>query len=294
MKWKNGEYQIQINSITHWIKIEGSEHQTTPLILLHGGPGGNHYAFERTMGPSLSEKRTVVYYEQRGCGRSEKPISDEDYKIEQLIADFSEIKKWLDVDKVDLFGYSFGGELAMEITYALPDDINKIVLSGPSLIDLEMGKLIQIAGFMSVGDTELLKQMNDLLKQNLPITSLYENVWNLVDTKTVDRLLFQNQTIATQNRKLWEESKLTNTGLMAKVIMGYPMETPLLDRLKRIKQQTLIITGLFDRNTGLTISKLIHNELKNSELVLFKESAHFPDLEEPNRFSNIVLNYLNT
>lgn len=246
------------------------------------------------MGPLLSEKRTVVYYEQRGSGRSEKPISDEDYKMGQLIADFSEIKKWLDVDKTDLLGYSFGGELALEIAYALPDEINKLVLSGPSLIDLEMGKLIQIAGFMSVGDPQLLKQMNELLKQNLPINSLYEKVWNLVDTKTVDRLLFQNQNIALQNRKLWEESKLTNTGLMAKVIMGHPMETPLLDRLKHIKQQALIITGIFDRNTGVTISKLIHNELKNSELVLFKESAHFPDLEEPNRFSDIVINFLHS
>jgi proline iminopeptidase len=294
MNWENGEYHIQINSIKHWIKIQGSEHQTTPLVLLHGGPGGNHYTFERTIGPSLSEKRTVVYYEQRGCGRSEKPISDEDYKIEQLISDFSEIKKWLDVDKVDLLGYSFGGELALEIAYALPNEINKIVLSGPSLIDLEMGKLIQIAGFMSVGDPQLLKQMNELLKQNLPISSLYDQVWSLVDTKTVDRLLFQNQTIALQNRKLWEESQLTNTGLMARVIMGQPMETPLLDRLKHIKQQALIITGIFDRNTGVTISKLIHNELRNSELVIFKESAHFPDLEEPNHFRDTVLSFLHS
>lgn len=294
MNWEDGEFYIQINSIKHWIKIEGSEHQTTPLVLLHGGPGGNHYTFERRIGPSLSAKRTVVYYEQRGCGRSEKPISDEDYKIGQLISDFSEIKKWLDVDKVDLLGYSFGGELALEIAYALPDDINKLVLSGPSLIDLEMGKLIQIAGFMSVGDPPLLKQMNELLKQNLPINLLYEKVWNLVDTKTVDSLLFQNQTIAIQNRKLWEESKLTNTGLMANVIMSHPMENPLLDRLNHIKQQALIITGLYDRNTGVTISKLIHNELINSELVLFKESAHFPDLEEPNRFSDTVLNFLNS
>ncbi|WHX98149.1 alpha/beta fold hydrolase [Neobacillus sp. DY30] len=294
MRLKNGEYQIQINSIKHWIKIEGSEHQTTPLVLLHGGPGGNHYTFERTIGPLLSEKRTVVYYEQRGCGRSQKPVSDEDYKIEQLISDFSEIKKWLDVDKVDLLGYSFGGELALEIAYALPDAINKIVLSGPSLIDLEMGKFIQIAGLMSVGETPLLKQINELLKQNLPINILYEKVWNLVDTKTVDRLLFQNQSIASQNRKLWSESQLTNTGLMAKIIMSHPLEIPLLDRLNHINQQTLIITGIFDRNTGLTISKLIHSALKNSQLVLFKESAHFPDLEEPYHFRDTVLNFLNS
>jgi proline iminopeptidase len=198
------------------------------------------------------------------------------------------------VDKVDLLGYSFGGELALEIAYTLPDDINKMVLSGPSLIDLEIGKLIQINGFMSVGDTPLLKQVNNLLKENLPINHLYEKVWNLVDTSTVDRLLFENQKIAEQNRKRWEESKLTNSGLMAKVIMNHPRETPLLDRLNHIKHQALIITGMFDRNTGVLISNLIHRELKNSELVLFNKSAHFPDLEEPTCFRDTVLNFLNS
>jgi proline iminopeptidase len=293
MKLKNGEYHIQINSIKHWIKIEGCENETIPLVFLHGGPGGNHYTFERTTGHNLSQKRTVVYYEQRGCGRSEKPVSDEDYHLEHLLSDFNAIINWLDVDNVDLLGYSFGGELALEIAYALPELINKIVLSGPSLIDLEIGKLIQIAGFMSVGEQHLLKQMNEMVKQDMPINRLYEKVWSLVDTKTVDRLLFENQEVAQQNRKLWDESQLTNTGLMFKTLLNNPMETPLVDRLPHILHKTLIITGVFDRNTGVLVSNLIHRELKNSETVHFNKSAHFPDLEEPTLFTDSVVTFLN-
>ncbi|PLT28108.1 alpha/beta fold hydrolase [Peribacillus deserti] len=81
----NGEYSIMLNGISHWVKVDGDENNTVPLILIHGGPGGNHYTFERTAGPLLSKKRTVVYYEQRGCGRSEKPDWDEDYTIDLLI-----------------------------------------------------------------------------------------------------------------------------------------------------------------------------------------------------------------
>ena len=292
MKLKNGEYHIQINSIKHWIKIEGVENETIPLVFLHGGPGGNHYTFERTTGHNLSQKRTVVYYEQRGCGRSEKPVSDEDYQLEHLLSDFNEIINWLDVDKVDLLGYSFGGELALEIAYALPELINKIVLSGPSLIDLEIGKLIQIAGFMSVGEQHLLKQINEMVRQDIPINMLYEKVWSLVDTETVDRLLFESQEVAGQNRKLWKESQLTNTGLMFKTLLNNPMETPLVDRIIHILHKTLIITGVFDRNTGVLISNLIHSRLSNCEMVLFHKSAHFPDLEEADRFNETVLNFL--
>lgn len=293
MKLKNGEYHIQINSIKHWLRIEGCENGTIPLVFLHGGPGGNHYTFERTTGHTLSQKRTVVYYEQRGCGRSEKPASNEDYQLEHLISDFKEIINWLDVEKVDLLGYSFGGELALEIAYALPEAINKIVLSGPSLIDLEIGKLIQIAGFMSVGNKHLVKQMNEMLRQDIPINILYDKVWSLVDIKTVDRLLFEKQEVAEQNRKLWEESQLTNTGLMFKTLLNNPMETPLVDRLTHILHKTLIITGVFDRNTGVLISNLIHNQLTNCKMELFHNSAHFPDLEEPDRFNKTVLTFLN-
>lgn len=60
-----------------------------------------------------------------------------------------------------------------------------------------------------------------------------------------------------------------NTGLMFKALQKFPLSIPLIDRLRDISQQTLITTGVFDRNTGIPISKLIHKELSNSELVLF-------------------------
>ncbi|WP_193224601.1 hypothetical protein [Bacillus sp. B1-b2] len=47
MKLLDGEYMIEHNSIKHWVKIEGSIQRTLPLIILHGGPGGN-ITFENT------------------------------------------------------------------------------------------------------------------------------------------------------------------------------------------------------------------------------------------------------
>jgi proline iminopeptidase len=288
----NGEYYADINSIKHWIKIEGAEHHTKPLIVLHGGPGGNHYTFERTTGLHLSKARTVVYYEQRGCGRSDMPSGDTDYKWDQLLSDFNEIRMWLGIEKVDLLGYSFGGELALELAYSQPKIIDRVVLSAPSLRDLVLGKLVQIAGFATVADTHLLLKMNDLINQGLSVSELYDEIWNQADSMTVDRLLFQNQQFADLNRFFWEESELTNTGLMLKTLQEYPMEIPLINRLSQIHHQALIITGIHDRNTGVPISNLIHSELPNSSLLLFKESAHFPDIEETQEFTEAVLKFL--
>ncbi|MCK6258176.1 alpha/beta hydrolase [Fictibacillus sp. KIGAM418] len=131
-----------------------------------------------------------------------------------------------------------------------------------------------------------------LQKESTSIANVYEKLWELVDTETVDLLLFENQEIAKINRNLWGESNLINTGLMMNVLENTPCNLPLQYRLKDIKQPTLIITGVFDRNTGVNISKIIHRELTNSTLELFNNSAHFPDLEETEKFINVVLEFL--
>jgi proline iminopeptidase len=289
---RNGEFVVNLNGINHWVKIEGSENNTTPLVLIHGGPGGNHYTFERTVGPLLSKRRTIVYYEQRGCGRTGKPQSDEDYTIDLLISDFTKLKRWLGTEKVDLLGYSFGGELALEFSYSIPEEINNIIVSGPSLLDSGIDKLVQIAGFMTVANNKLFNSIMELKKEGMSIDYIYDKVWELADTETVDLLLFENQEIAKYNRRLWEESNLINTGLMMNVLKRNPRKTTLVSRLKEIKHRSLVISGVFDRNTGMPISKTIERELPNSSLVLFDKSAHFPDLEETDKFAKEVHKFL--
>ncbi|MBF0705992.1 alpha/beta fold hydrolase [Alkalihalobacillus hwajinpoensis] len=290
----DGEYKIAINGINHWIKIDGANNNTIPLILVHGGPGGNHYSFERIVGPLLSKSRTIVYYEQRGCGRSDAPSSLSEYTIDYLVEDFKGLLKWLGTRKVDLLGYSFGGELALEFAYAFKDEINKVVLSAPSLLETDIQKMVQIAGILSVADETVYSIFKSFQDKGLTVDETYNKLWDVIDSRTVDLLLFENQEIAQLNRNLWEESKLINSGLMLEALTTNPSPSPLIHRLKEIPNQTLLITGIFDRNTGLSISKIIHSKLKCSQWELFNKSAHFPDLEETNKFVNSVINFLDT
>ncbi|MBH0155222.1 alpha/beta hydrolase [Fictibacillus sp. 5RED26] len=291
MKYKDGEYQLFLNEIGHWIKIEGSSNKTVPLVILHGGPGGNHYVFERTAGPMLAKERTVIYYEQRGCGRSDTPHS-EDYSVELLVNDFSFLVEQLGIKRVDVLGYSFGGELALEVALAFPGIINKIVLSAPSLMFSDMVYDIQIQGFKKISDEEFSDRIEKLLSQNLTFKEIWQKVWALADSELVDRFLFEDVKLAKYNRRLWENSGLSNTGKMMKALQGNPPSTPLEKRLNRIMHPTLILTGAHDRNTGLKISNIMKQELPNSKLEIFKKSAHFPDIEEESKFVAKTLQFL--
>ncbi|MFJ8064598.1 alpha/beta fold hydrolase [Psychrobacillus sp. NPDC096426] len=292
MNIENGEYQIDINGIKHWIKVEGKENNTIPLIIIHGGPGGNLYAFERTVGPHLTQDRTVIYYEQRGSGRSGKPIDDTAYSINELVDDFWKVIQWTESEKVDLLGYSFGGELALEFAFSFPDLINKLILSGPSLINLRMQYMIQISGFLSVAELALVNKIEEILQENTSIENKYSKIWGIVDQETIDRLFFVNPDVAKKFRQLLKESNLHNTGLMLAGLQENPISPPLYERLNNIHHKTLIITGVYDRNTGIPISNLINRNLSNSEWILFNKSAHFPELEETEKFVSDVLGFL--
>ena len=68
---------------------------------------------------------TVVYYEQRGCGRSEAPQDDGEYSINTLVEDLEELRKQLHVEKINLLGYSFGGQLCLEYALKYSKMLNK-------------------------------------------------------------------------------------------------------------------------------------------------------------------------
>jgi proline iminopeptidase len=147
---------------------------------------------------------------------------------------------------------------------------------------------------MSVAKGSLLERMETILKENKSIEEKYNEVWSNVDTKTVDQLLFEDQSVAEQNRLLWNKSGLQNTGQMMKALYKNPPQVPLLHRLKKVGNETLLITGIHDRNTGLSVSKIIDKELNNSSLELFYNSAHFPEMEETEKFVKLTLEFLNT
>ncbi|MDR4938541.1 alpha/beta fold hydrolase [Rossellomorea marisflavi] len=281
---ENGEYQVTINGISHWVKVEGIERATMPMVVIHGGPGGNHYVFERTAGPMIAKERTIIYYEQRGCGRTDKPEDGGAYRIADLVEDFKGLHLLLGWEEVDLLGYSFGAELALEIAYTIPNTVNSLVLSAPSMMQSPLQKLVQIAGFASVGAKGI--------DSGATIEETYQALWDHADTAMVDKLLFQDSSLAAMNRKWWEESGLFNTGLMMRALENDISRPSLEERLSDIPHSTLILVGAFDRNTGIPVASLIHDRLQQSALTILSKSAHFPDIEEPEVFTRYVCSFL--
>ncbi len=240
----------------------------------------------------LEEYITVVYYEQRGCGRSEVPQDDDEYSINILVEDLEKLRKQLNAEKVNLFGYSFGGQLCLEYALKYPEAVEKMVLQAPLLDDYDEVYKVQIEGFLKVTEGKIKEQISIISKSEISLKEKNNQVWNIVDTEVVDRLLFKNQEFTKLNRSLWEESHLSNIGKMSKVIFETKSIVPLIERIKDLEQDTCVIVGAYDYNTGVEMSKRITSHMKNSKLVIFENSTHFPDIEETDNVCEAIIEFL--
>jgi len=283
IKQQNGERYYTINGIRHWVKIAGIEHNTTPIVIVHGGPGGNNYTFERTAGPKLEEFATVIYYEQRGCGRSDAPQDQSDYTIPTLISDLDVLRDSLGAEKITLLGYSFGAELSLRYALAHPDNVERLILSAPAELS-KANMLVQIQGFYAIGDSTLRTGIEKVLEDTTPLQTKYNKVWNMSSSAIVDKFLFYNPENAQVNRNYWQESKLKNTGLMAKVYLQNN-KADLVQNATGLQTSTLLISGVYDKNGGLHTGLALKEVLPNSKINLYQKSAHFPDIEETERFA---------
>ncbi|MCE4956835.1 alpha/beta fold hydrolase [Macrococcoides caseolyticum] len=286
-----GEHIININQCNHWVKLIGDYQNQIPLIIVHGGPGGNHYTFERTSGLELEKTIPVIYYEQRHCGRSDKVDDIRTIQVNQLVNDLEALRLELEIDQFNILGYSFGGELALHYSVTYPKHIHKIILESPSLISLSISNLGQLSGFLSVFNDRNRKLLNDYLL-NHDIYQSIEYAWSIANIEETDKLLFHQPNKAVLNRKLWGESGLGNDRTFSNQLVKTINSEQLLEKIEFLDNHTLIITGIFDKNTGIATTELIHSKLKNCQVEYFKESAHFPDIEETTLFVKTINHFL--
>jgi proline iminopeptidase len=101
----------------------------TPVIMVHGGPGLGHYYLRPGM-DALADRFRVVYYDQRGSGRSE--LGDPDrVTLAGGIEDLKALIEGLGIERANLVGHSFGADLIALFASQHPHRVASLVLANP-------------------------------------------------------------------------------------------------------------------------------------------------------------------
>ena len=111
-----------------WFRSLDPGTESTPLLCLHGGPGFTHNYLEPL--EALADRRRVIFYDQLGCGRSDRPDDETLWTVERFVEELVQVREALGLDRLHLFGSSWGGMLAMQYVLDRQPDLVSLTLCG--------------------------------------------------------------------------------------------------------------------------------------------------------------------
>jgi len=158
------EREIQGNGTMLYVRGTGDTHNNRVLIGVHGGPG-NSSDYMTSLEQLASDGITVVLYDQRGAGRSSEPTNG--YGLSQYVEDLEAVRKSVGAEKVDIFGHSWGGVVALRYATVYPERVRSLILMGsgpPRFVDVRVAQ-------EHLGQRIRELQENGIIPKELPLTS---------------------------------------------------------------------------------------------------------------------------
>ncbi len=117
-----------VHGLQIYFEIHGPERsEHPPLVLLHGGGDTITTTFGRIL-PELARHRKIIAVEQQGYGHT-ADITDRPFTFEQSADDTVALLEHLRIQQADLFGFSNGGTIAIQVAIRHPGIVRKLVLA---------------------------------------------------------------------------------------------------------------------------------------------------------------------
>lgn len=99
------------------------------VVVLHGGPGAGMNSVLPDMEP-LADRLTLVFFDQRGGGRSELPADTSRLRARFFVEDLDSVRAHFGLDRMNILAHSFGSLIVARYAQEHPDRVGRIVLHG--------------------------------------------------------------------------------------------------------------------------------------------------------------------
>ena len=283
------EGRIPFKGHSTWYTIvgEGEEPGKAPLLLLHGGPGGAHDYME-SMGELARGGRRVIMYDQLGCGKSPVPSNPAMWTVELFVEEVDVVRQALGLERLHILGQSWGGMLGMEYALTQPEGVESLIIcDSPGRMDLWVEEANRLrADLPSDVQETLLKHEQDGTTDD----PAYEEACLVFYNRHVCRVPWSDS-VSRSFAQMPNEVYMTMNGPSEFHCIGTLRTWDVTPRLGEITIPTLVISGRYDEATP-KISKEVSDAIPGAEWVLFEESSHMPHEEEPERFRQVVGDFL--
>jgi len=283
------EGRIPFKGHSTWYTIvgEGEEPGKAPLLLLHGGPGGAHDYME-SMGELARGGRRVIMYDQLGCGKSPVPSNPDMWTVELFVEEVDVVRQALGLERLHILGQSWGGMLGMEYALTQPEGVESLVIcDSPGRMDLWVEEANRLRADLPSDVQETLLKHEQAGTTDDPA---YEEACLVFYNRHVCRVPWSDS-VSRSFAQMPNEVYMTMNGPSEFHCIGTLRTWDVTPRLGEITIPTLVISGRYDEATP-KISKEVSDAIPGAEWVLFEESSHMPHEEEPERFRQVVGDFL--
>ena len=288
----DGKY-YEVNGTKLWTVSFG---EGEPLFFIAGGPGGTHYGLRRF--DSLSTTNTLVYYDAFGRGKSDTAKIVSEYTIERDIEDLEGLRVAMDFDKINILGHSYGGVVAQGYAIKYSQNVSHLIIANsfhsylmwqencdnsnheiktnyPEIWEELME--IRMQGFVSC-DPEHYE-----IYDRVPYGFLY--AYNPENFKPSGRKPYPYKT----NRKLYYQMVGKDGDFELTSDIGtFDYRTQLRD----LDMPILIYGGRYDRVAVPRMMVEYQLYCPQAEFVIFEESGHNPQVEEPSKLFEVIREFL--
>jgi proline iminopeptidase len=291
---QTGEHEVVVNGVRLWYKVAGKATPgTPPLLFLHGGPGYNSYSFEAQAGRALEGRLRMIYLDQRGSGRSERPWSGA-YSISAMVGDIEALRKQLGVPKLALMGHSFGGALALEYAAAYPRHVDRMVLVSAAS-DIPSACAARVAFLEKRYGADLAKARAAAAeRKETPGDCFF--AFNAVGDEARERVndetMFPDLKLAQEQKDVDAKSGLRNTGELGGALWNNGFLSYRFSGVKRLTMPVLVLAGTEDHAIGLRPQRALAEQLPKARVGEYAGAGHFLYLDAPQRFTRDVAGFL--
>lgn len=291
---------MRLGGIDQWVMIRGESISNPVFILVHGGPGFPETGFFRYFNSSLEKTFTVVYWEQRGAGRSFTPnLPEADMTIERFVCDLDELVDAvcarLNKRRVVILGHSWGSALGTLYAARHPEKVCAYVGTG-QIGDLQASELSSYAFVLGEAERRhnrtALKQLRAIGKP--PYTST---------TIGIQRRWLMRFVGIMRGKSFWQvlralrstpESSLRHVpnifrGAMfsLRTLWSEVSRLNLESAVSELKMPVFFFIGRHDHQVAAETSVAYFDKLiaPAKQFVWFEDSAHMPPFEEADKFN---------
>jgi len=276
------------NGYRVWYRsVGGGEDEGIPLLMLHGGPGFPHDYLDN-LSALASEQRRVVFYDQLGCGRSDKPDDVSLWQVPRFVTELATVRTALSLERVHILGQSWGGMLAIEYALTQPEGLTSLILSNTSAsIPLWIAEANRLRA-------ELPPAVNATLLRHEEAGTTGSAEYQEAMLVFYDRHVIRVPMPDYVQRAFDTHSEIvynTMNGPSEFHVIGTIKDWDRTDRLGEIHVPTLILSGRYDESTPV-INEILHRGIAGSEWVIFEQSSHLSHVEEAELYMQTVQAFL--